>query len=91
MYVQIIAETLLIRYSWKLSQCFIGLVSIFELLSQLISISGKNLDEEMELVEDGEQHECVICMKKEESSENSPIGLIVLMQPSTSNFNISIF
>ena len=44
----------------------------------------------MELIEDGEQHECVICTKKEESTENSPIGLIVLMQPSTSNFFLFI-
>ncbi|XP_066929342.1 E3 ubiquitin-protein ligase ubr3-like [Clytia hemisphaerica] len=48
---------------------------------------GKTMDaEEMEGVEETsnvESYECLICTKKEESTENSPIGLIVLLQPST--------
>ena len=57
--------------------------------------SGKTMDaEEMEGVEETsnvESYECVICTKKEESTENSPLGLIVLLQPSTGMIFTGVF
>jgi len=47
----------------------------------------EDVDEEMKEVvgggDGGRQFKCVICGVKDESTESKPIGMIVLMQPST--------